>query len=90
MKLTFREALRQDIPALKRIRDNVSENRLLSGQIGAEAYEKALFQDGKGWVATDPQTRAERLYRRRNWIESGVLPNGEIEFRLKKRTKDTV
>jgi GNAT superfamily N-acetyltransferase len=37
---------------MKFIRDNVEENALVSMTIDLPDYEKALFQDGKGWVCT--------------------------------------
>lgn len=136
----FREAVSDDISEMKRIRDHVRENPLISGKIEFEDYQKALFEDGKGWVctyqgkivgfscgrlkqndvwalfldsahegkgignhlmellenwmfkngcqeiklSTDPNTRAEYLYRKRGWIEVGILPNKEIEFTLKR------
>jgi ribosomal protein S18 acetylase RimI-like enzyme len=49
-QFTFREAVPSDIPQMKEIRDNVKENSLISGEINPADYEKALFEDGKGWV----------------------------------------
>ena len=136
----FREAIPNDISAMKVIRDNVKENALVSISIEPNDYMKALFEDGKGWtclsndqvvgfscgriiqkdvwalfidsthegrgignklmeilenwmfsngcqeirLSTTPQTRADRLYRRRGWREIGSLPTGEVEFRLRK------
>ena len=140
MKYVYREAVLSDIPAMKYIRDNVSENRLVTMEINEEDYASALFDDGKGWVcvhggevvgfccgrlkqkdvwalfinkeyegegignqlmellekwmfangideiklSTEQNTRAEKLYRRRNWEPLGILPSHEIELRLKK------
>ena len=47
---TFREAQQTDIPQMKFIRDNVTENTLVTIQINAPEYEKAMFEDGKAWV----------------------------------------
>jgi GNAT superfamily N-acetyltransferase len=46
----FREAQHSDISQMKFIRDNVTENTLISIQINAPDYEKAMFEDGKAWV----------------------------------------
>ncbi len=54
--LHFREARPGDIPRMKEIRDNVTENRLTSRSIEAADYEKALFAEGKGWVCLDETT----------------------------------
>jgi GNAT superfamily N-acetyltransferase len=48
----FREAIAGDIPAMKKIRDNVKENALVSITIEPWDYQQALFVDGKGWVST--------------------------------------
>jgi GNAT superfamily N-acetyltransferase len=136
----IREATRADMSAMKHIRDGVTENALVSAVIDLDAYEQALFHDGKGWVcevdgqvvgfscgrlvhgdvwalfldaaqhgrgignaliahverwmfdsgrteivlSTAPGTRAERLYRRRGWVETGRTPSGAIEFSLTK------
>jgi GNAT superfamily N-acetyltransferase len=53
MPLRFREAIPDDIPRLKAIRDNVTENVLTSASIEVPDYEKALLVDGKGWVCLD-------------------------------------
>src|SRR5690606_26001936 len=53
MALWFREARLDDIPRMKAIRDNVSENALVSASIEIPDYAKALFVDGKGWVCLD-------------------------------------
>jgi GNAT superfamily N-acetyltransferase len=34
-------------------------------------------------LSTDPGTRAERFYGRLGWERGGLLPNGEVAFRLK-------
>ena len=36
------------------------------------------------WLSTDPNTRAERFYRRAGWIDKGLLPSGELRFELEK------
>ena len=53
MALRFREATIHDIPRMKAIRDNVTENALTSLSIEVADYEKALLVDGKGWVCLD-------------------------------------
>lgn len=52
----FREAQDRDIPQMKFIRDNVTENTLVSIQINAPEYEKAMFEDGKAWVCLKGDT----------------------------------
>lgn len=49
-----------------------------------ELLEQWMFSQGCPEIklTTDPQTRAERLYRKRHWQEIQTLPNKEIEFRL--------
>lgn len=47
----FREATEEDIQQMKLIRDAVRENALGNGSIEIADYQKALFEDGKGWVA---------------------------------------
>jgi GNAT superfamily N-acetyltransferase len=49
-----------------------------------ELLENWMFSQGclEIKLSTDPKTRAERLYRKRNWKEIQVLPSKEIEFRL--------
>jgi len=49
-RYTFREAQLADIPQMKFIRDNVTENTLVTIQINGPDYEKAMFEDGKAWV----------------------------------------
>src|ERR1700730_11649203 len=34
------------------------------------------------WLSTDPNTRAERFYRRAGWTENGTTTNGEILFEM--------
>jgi GNAT superfamily N-acetyltransferase len=36
----------------------------------------------KLWLTTDPNTRAERFYRKAGWTEVGVEPNGELRFEM--------
>ncbi|MGE3757878.1 MAG: GNAT family N-acetyltransferase, partial [Pseudobdellovibrionaceae bacterium] len=47
--------------------------------------ENWMFEKGCSQIvlSTDPQTRAEKLYRKRNWKETAVLPNKEVEFVLR-------
>ncbi len=52
----FREARMSDIPQMKFIRDNVTENALISIQINAPDYEKAMFEEGKAWVCLKGDT----------------------------------
>lgn len=46
----FREALLEDLPRMKQIRDGVRENQLVTLKIEIPDYKIALFKDGKGWV----------------------------------------
>jgi GNAT superfamily N-acetyltransferase len=48
-----------------------------------------LFSRGltRLWLATEPDTRAERFYRRAGWIDCGLLPSGERRF--EKMVSDT-
>ena len=34
------------------------------------------------WLGTDPNTRAERFYRKSSWTEIGTYGNGEIKFEM--------
>ena len=34
------------------------------------------------WLSTDPDTRAAKFYRDRDWRETAVLPNGEVRLEL--------
>lgn len=36
------------------------------------------------WLTTEPDTRAERFYRKAGWACVGATPGGEIRFELKK------
>ena len=47
----------------------------------AEAW---LFEQGVDRIrlATAPETKAARLYRKRGWVDVGRSPHGEIEFEL--------
>jgi ribosomal protein S18 acetylase RimI-like enzyme len=36
------------------------------------------------WLGTAPNTRAESFYRKAGWIQTGIRPNGEIRFEMKK------
>jgi GNAT superfamily N-acetyltransferase len=38
------------------------------------------------WLSTDPDTRAERFYRRAGWTDCGLLPGGERKFELQRPT----
>ena len=38
------------------------------------------------WLSTDPDTRAERFYRRAGWTDCGLLPSGERRFELDRPT----
>jgi GNAT superfamily N-acetyltransferase len=51
----------------------------------AEAW---LFERGVARVrlVTAPETKAERLYRRRGWADVGRSPHGEIEFELTRQS----
>lgn len=51
-----------------------------------ELLERWMFSQGHTEITltTEPRTRAERLYRKRSWKEISVLPNGDIEFRLRR------
>jgi GNAT superfamily N-acetyltransferase len=47
---TLRQACRDDIPALMRIRLAVVENRLTSRTISSSDYAEAIEHTGRGWV----------------------------------------
>ena len=49
----LREALREDIPAMHRVRLAVVENRLRTRVVTEEDYLGYLEAHGKGWVAED-------------------------------------
>lgn len=46
----LRDATRNDVPAIQRIRGAVRENRLVSTVIGDEQVIEALENSGRGWV----------------------------------------
>jgi GNAT superfamily N-acetyltransferase len=51
-----------------------------------EIVERWMFEEGLDeiWLVTSPDTRAERLYRRRGWVKRGMKPTGEAEYVLTK------
>ena len=51
-----------------------------------DVVEQWLFDTGitRIELTTEPDTRAERLYRRRGWISTGTTASGEIQFVLTK------
>lgn len=56
--------------------------------IGRNLLESAvrwLFTQGSSpiWLATEPGTRAEKLYQQGGWTSTGVEGSGEIRFELK-------
>lgn len=53
MPFSIRVALRDDIPAMHRIRLAVRENRLTSTAIREEHYVPAIEETGRGWVAVE-------------------------------------
>lgn len=60
------------------------EGRGLGGAL-MDLVERWMFDQGLDEIrlATEPGTRAERLYRRRGWRYLGVLPTGEAAFALR-------
>ena len=50
MSATLRQALREDIPAMHRVRLAVAENRLASPEVSEAAYVPAIEHTGRGWV----------------------------------------
>lgn len=63
--------------------------------IGRSLLELAvdwLFDEGAYEISlsTDPQTRADRFYLAQGWIRSDILPNGEVQYRLRKNPSDSV
>jgi GNAT superfamily N-acetyltransferase/catechol 2,3-dioxygenase-like lactoylglutathione lyase family enzyme len=46
----LRQATRQDIPGIQRVRHSVRENRLVSGAISDAQVEEAMEVTGRGWV----------------------------------------
>lgn len=51
MTVTIRQARREDIPAMHRIRLGVRENRLVSAVVTEARYVPAIEVSGRGWVA---------------------------------------
>jgi GNAT superfamily N-acetyltransferase len=43
-----------------------------------------LFASGVNpiWLSTEPNTRAERFYRRAGWVQVGIQPSGELRLEL--------
>ncbi len=56
-----------------------------------EPLEAWMFSQGCEEIvlSTNPGTRAERLYRRRGWVETGLRPSGELGFRLRNPGENT-
>lgn len=52
-----------------------------------DLVEAWMFEQGieQIWLTTSPGTRAERLYRRRGWVQRGMKPSGEAEYVLRRR-----
>jgi GNAT superfamily N-acetyltransferase len=48
--MTLRQAQRDDIPALHRVRLSVSENQLTSSVLSADDYVDAIERTGRGWI----------------------------------------
>ena len=46
----MRQARREDVPAIRRVRMSVRENRLVSGVITEVQIREALETSGRGWV----------------------------------------
>lgn len=65
--------------------DRAHEGKGLGNRL-MELLEVWMFSNGceELKLTTEPGTRAEKLYRRRGWLEFGVTTSGEIEFRLSK------
>jgi GNAT superfamily N-acetyltransferase len=53
MSHEIRPATIEDVPAMKRIRDGVRENRLLTISIGEPAYVHGITVEGRAWVAVE-------------------------------------
>jgi ribosomal protein S18 acetylase RimI-like enzyme len=68
--------------------DPAHEGRGLGADLLARAVED-LRADGHSaaLLSTDPGTKAARLYRKLGWQELGLLPDGELQFRLKLQEK---
>ncbi len=66
--------------------DELHEGRGIGNKL-MELAEVWMFWNGCGEIrlTTEAGTRAERLYRRRGWRDHGLLPSGEIDFRLNLR-----
>ncbi len=61
--------------------------------LGSELLNRAvnwLFDSGVGtiWLTTGRTTRAAEFYRRHGWIETGVAPNDQLRFELRKPTHE--
>ncbi len=63
-----------------------SEERQGIGSALMERVETWMFAQGMEqiWLVTSPNTKAERLYRARGWIDRGLKPSGEREFVLRR------
>ena len=81
----IRQAVREDIPAMHAVRLAVRENVLRSPEVTEASYVPAIESTGRGWLTTQPDTRAQRFYAGAGWRFEGMLPNGEAayEFRTK-------
>jgi GNAT superfamily N-acetyltransferase len=53
MKAVLREATREDIPGIWRVRYAVTENTLAPGRISDEDVRREIEDTGKGWVIED-------------------------------------
>ena len=79
----LREARREDIPAMHRVRTAVRENRLTSSAI-TEAMVSWLRSRGleRLWLTTEPGTRAESFYRAAGWRAAGRTRDGQVRYEL--------
>lgn len=52
------------------------------GRALMDHVEDWMFAQGLAeiWLVTAPETRAERLYRKRGWVDQGLQPSGEVRL----------
>jgi GNAT superfamily N-acetyltransferase len=57
-----------------------------------DIVERWMFEAGTDEISlvTSPGTRAERLYRRRGWIDRGMTSTGEVHFLLQSSSRTGV
>jgi hypothetical protein len=80
-----------DIEVMHRVRLAVHENRLRdASRVRLDDYPRMLETDGRGWLTTEPCTRAELFYSAAGWRRIRLEDNGEVRFERCSAAEGTV